>query len=182
MKNEFNTRDVFFYEYGLDFHEPNYLAELKNDVFYYMLDILLPEINNRFDQRSLDIITEMQTFTHENLLKENTSIRVSCLCKNYNIDASSVENELKEFRKIYKAVKKTIDVSDIIKNDVKAFNYSDREDEQEGSNNNAQESDDDSFKKMSFSFLVKGFIKPFRLLVQLQVQITITFFLFMKFY
>lgn len=154
----------FFDEYGLDYHEPDYLSSLKQNVFYFMIDNLLEEMEDRFNKQNLDIMNDMQIFSHENLMKANYPTRADNLCRNYNLDPDSVEAELKEFKEIYTAMESNIDLSDLYEEEKKGKKNS--KDHEENSEYEDVEEDEFDTRGMA-DFIRKGFMKPFRLLFQL---------------
>ncbi len=172
------------------------LDKFKIEIFYSMIDALNVQIEDRFNGNMLEIMKEMLIFTHENLLKNNFSTRAKKLCENYKLDADLVEKELIDFKKLYEIEHKEIDVSDLIptplkekkqyaientqiqESDVEEIllegdenfeedredqdvdeKYSDEEEEEE-------EGESDENKRYEF-FILRGFIKPYRFLMQL---------------
>lgn len=73
------------------------------------------QINERFSQNTLEILSEIFIFSYENLMKNGTSTRAKKWCQNYKIDVYGVENEYREFKILYKSIEEDIDVSDIVK-------------------------------------------------------------------
>ncbi len=80
-----------------------------------MIDNLLEEIEDRFNQKNLDIMSDIKIFSHENLMENDSPTRADHSCKNYNLDPEAVETELKEFQQIYKVIESNIDLSDLYK-------------------------------------------------------------------
>ena len=174
----------FFDEYGLDYHETasNTFQSLKIDVYYPMLDSLLMQIEERFEGGTLDVLKDMEIFTHENLLNDNWATRAEHFCKYYNLSVEIVENELVDFKQIYKVMEEDIDVSDTMMKINPS--YKNKPDKTQGNIAGSSLSDDDYDLKSEGSeeeddepedrkkntmnlFILKGFIKPCRLLVQL---------------
>lgn len=173
----------FFDEYGLEYYEqPDDITQLKVDAVYYtMIDSLLMQISERFQHDVLEIMKEMRMFNHENLLKEKSTTRAENLCEHYGLDVETIENELKDFKQVYKLMEKDIDVSDIMKSSDQPNVTNENQSEQTQVNSSInpnesdfQESEEDDDEKDDFrakgmhSFiLTTGYIKPFRLLLQL---------------
>ncbi len=57
-------QEWFFDEYGLDYHEPDYLSSIKQVVFHFMINDLLKEIEDRFNQKNLDIMSNIKVRPH----------------------------------------------------------------------------------------------------------------------
>ncbi len=72
------------------------------------------QIEERFDKDTLRVLKDMQIFRHENVLKENYTTEAPSLCWYYNIDSDAIKRELEEFKVIYKAMEKNIDVSNLL--------------------------------------------------------------------
>lgn len=162
----------FFGEYGLDYHEHDEVTRLKVDVYYTMIDSLLTQINERFEKDTLEIMKEMGIFCHVNLLKDDCPTRAEYLCKHYNLNVEAIENELKDFKRIYKLMEKDIDISDISKPTESQLEPPQGDDDDELDQVDIEGVDDDvdetnTKSEETRTFILQGFIKPFRLLVQL---------------
>lgn len=116
----------------------------------------------------------MSIFCHENLLKKEYSTRADNLCEHYNLNPDTVSEELVKFKKLYELMEGNIDVSDLLPGPTKK--HKDKEEENEDnlpdldSEDEGEETEEDAQKKRKTRaqfFILKGFIKPFRLLTQL---------------
>ncbi len=158
----------FFDEYGLDYHEPDYLSSIKQGIFYFMIDNLLEEFEDRFNQKNLDIMSDAKICSHENLMENDSPTRADHLCKNYNLDPEAVETELKEFRQIYEVMESNIDLSDLYKEEKEKKDKSRKDDQDRKDNSEDEEMQRDEYDAgTTATFIRKGFMKHFRLLFQL---------------
>ncbi len=165
-------RKRFFDEMNLDYYQPaDKFEKLKVEVLYEMIDSLVVQIEERFNKNTLQILKDMQIFRHENLMKENYTTEAQSLCQYYNIDSDAIKRELEEFKVIYKSMEKDIDVSDLLPiPKVKKGRGEEIQLEQELEEKEEQLTDEDDADEEAENvefFILRGFIKPFRLLAQL---------------
>ena len=71
-------------------------------------------MKSRFTDDVLSVFQQISYFTHSGLLRQEDTNEddVKDLCKNYELDCTSVVRELNEFRVAYRGVYSLIDVSD----------------------------------------------------------------------
>lgn len=127
-----------------------------------MIDSLLLQINERFNNKNVELMAELSIFIHENLMKENCNTRAPLFCQNYNIDIDMLQTELQAFKDIYKIMEKEIYISDLIPEK----NHQKEENGEEDGTSDIDDIQDKNCEDLR-KFLIRGFIKPFRLLCQL---------------
>lgn len=169
-------RKRFMDELTLDEPPLDPLEKMKINVFFRILDSLRIQLEDRFPENSLCVVKQMYNFSHEGLLQladnqeRSNSIEISELCRQYGTEEEEVIEELQTFSEIYKDVHPTIDIADLL--------YTDKN-EEEGRKSN--ESDGDESKEEDVGpkedktsklreldrWIRRGFIRPYRLLVNL---------------
>ena len=178
-KKQIMYRKRFFDENNIDVHaEPDTLTKLKREAYFEVIDALRLQINDRFQKDTLDVMKELSIFCHENLLKADHTTRADNLCQHCNLDPELVEKELSEFKPLYKAMETDIDVSDLPGCNLQVKPHEAEGPEGQNEENNASSEEEDmeevseeerqrKRKRRADIFILKGFIKPFRLLMQL---------------
>ncbi len=182
MRKKVRRQKWFFDEYGLDYHEPDYLGSIKQGVFYFMIDNLLEEIEDQFNQKNLDIMSDAKIFSHKNLMENDSPIRADHLCKNYNLDPEAVETELKEFQQIYKVIESNIDLSDLYKEEKEKKDTSRKDDQDRTDNSEDEEMQRDEYDAVTIAtFIRKGFMKPFVYSFNYRILTSVIFLFYIRF-
>lgn len=73
-------------------------------------------MKSRFTDNVLTVFKQMRYFTHTGLLstEDTNEDDVKDLCRNYELDCTTVVHELNEFRAAYRSVHNMVDVGDLV--------------------------------------------------------------------
>lgn len=176
-------------EITTDERQTNPEQAFKTEVYNFCFDTVIRQMKSRFTDTVLTAFQQMSYFTHSGLLRlEDTNENdVKDLCKNYELDCTSVIGELNEFRAAYRSVHNMVDVSDLVE-DKRTVNKGENALLKHGTETAAVDSDDESdigdeageedgtvfpkdvsevITRNSDKWIDHSFIKPLRLLTEI---------------
>lgn len=146
------------------------MEKFKIDVYYIVIDRILMEMSERFTDSTLTCIQQMNFFTDKTLqeLKEIKSKDVEELCEMYNLDSHKIAEEYNDFKKIYSAMCEDVNVSDLIRPTTTTLMEIENEEEfQKMEKEDEEEEESEKEDQPESAWLIRGFTKPFRLIIQL---------------
>ena len=167
----------FMDELSIDEALSDPLKKIKVEVFFKTLDSLTIHLKDRFPDKTMAIITEMAFFSHECLERMAETIqpqKIWNLCSFYNLDNQEVAAELETFSFVYKSSHSSIDISDLLPKpkDMPVVKQNQQDSLAEETDDNegeggAEKEGAGTDKTTLELWLRRGFIKPYRCLLQL---------------